>query len=107
MHIGGGNGVAGIHAHMYYGNDIYYVPDDAKRQKITWIKTINKAGKVTIYTTDDSPYKNSHPAADKIRKMDCIDCHNRPTHRFEAPDVLMNRAIAQGDISPAIPMIKG
>src|SRR5208283_4865270 len=41
-----------------------------------------------------------------IRKMDCIDCHNRPTHRFEAPDVLMNRAIALGDISPSIPLIK-
>ncbi len=107
LRVGGGNGLAGIHAHMYYGNDIYYVPDDAKRQKITWVKTVNKAGKVTIYTTKDSPYKNSMPPSDKIRKMDCIDCHNRPTHRFEAPDVLMNRALAQGLISPSIPMIKG
>ncbi len=108
MHIGGGpNSGAGIHAHMYYGNDIYYVPQDAKHQKITWIKTINKQGEVKIFTTDDSPYKNIAPAADKIRKMDCIDCHNRPTHRFEAPDVLINRAIAQGFISPSIPMIKG
>jgi hypothetical protein len=39
--------------------------------------------------------------------MDCIDCHNRATHQFDAPDVLMNRAMARGDISPAIPMIKG
>ena len=67
MHIGGGhNGEAGIHAHMYYGNDIYYVPEDAKRQKITWIKTINKEGKVTIYMTDDSPYKKIDPPANKI-----------------------------------------
>ena len=107
LHIGGGNGSAGIHAHMYYGNDIYYVPDDAKRQKITWVRTINKEGKVTVYTTDDSPYKKVDPPANKIRKMDCIDCHNRPTHRFDAPDVLMNQAIARGDISPSIPMIKG
>ncbi len=108
MRVGGGQNMgAGIHAHMYYGNDIYYVPEDAKRQKITWVKTVNKAGKVTIYVTDDSPYKKVGPPADKIRKMDCIDCHNRATHRFEAPDVLMNRAIARGDISPSIPMIKG
>jgi hypothetical protein len=107
LHIGGGNGVAGIHAHMYYGNDIYYVPDDAKRQKITWVKTVNKAGRVTIYTTADSPYKNIAPSADKIRRMDCIDCHNRPTHRFEAPDVLMNHAISLGKVSASIPMIKG
>jgi len=107
MNIGGGNGAAGIHAHMYYGNDIYYVAQDAKRQKITWVKTVNKAGKVTIYTTKDSPYIKSEPSPDKIRKMDCIDCHNRATHRFEAPDVLMNRALAQGDINPSVPMIKG
>lgn len=107
MHTGGGpNGGTGIHAHMYYGNDIYYVPEDAKRQKITWIKTINKQGKATIYMTDDSPYQKVDPPANKIRKMDCIDCHNRPTHRFGAPDVLMNQAIVRGDISPSIPMIK-
>jgi nitrate/TMAO reductase-like tetraheme cytochrome c subunit len=106
MHIGGGSGSAGIHAHMYFGNDIYYVPEDAKRQKITWIETINKVGKVTIYMTDDSPYKKIDPPAQKIRRMDCIDCHNRATHRFEAPDVLMNQALARGDISPSIPMIK-
>ena len=107
MHVGGGpNGGAGIHAHMYYGNDIYYVAEDEKHQKITWIKTVNKAGKAVIFMTEDSPYKKIDPPAEKIRKMDCIDCHNRATHRFEAPDVLMNRALAHGDISPAIPMIK-
>jgi len=106
MHVGGGVAAAGIHAHMYFGNDIYYVAEDAKRQKITWIKTINKAGKVTIFMTDDSPYKKIDPPSAKIRKMDCIDCHNRATHRFEAPDVLMNQAMSRGDISPTIPMIK-
>lgn len=107
MHVGGGNGMSGIHAHMYYGNDIYYAAEDAKRQKITWIKTIDKNGKVVIFMTDDSPYKKIDPPAEKIRRMDCIDCHNRATHRFEAPDVLMNQALARGDIDPAIPMIKG
>ena len=107
LRVGGGQQVgAGIHAHMYYNSEIYYVPDDAKRQKISWVKTVSKAGKVTIYTTDDSPYKKAEPPAAKVRKMDCIDCHNRPTHRFEAPDVLMNRALAFGTISPSIPMIK-
>jgi len=106
MHVGGGVGSAGIHAHMYFGNDIYYAAEDAKRQKITWIKTVNKDGKIVIFKTDDSPYQKIDPPASKIRKMDCIDCHNRATHRFEAPDVLMNQAMARGDISAAIPMIK-
>ncbi|MDE2028111.1 MAG: NapC/NirT family cytochrome c, partial [Candidatus Omnitrophica bacterium] len=107
MRVGAGKvGGAGVHAHMYFSNEIFYVADDAKRQNITWVKTIDKAGKVTIYTTKDSPYKKVNPPQDKVRRMDCIDCHNRATHRFEAPDVLMNRALAQGAISSSIPMIK-
>ncbi|MBF0571937.1 MAG: NapC/NirT family cytochrome c [Candidatus Omnitrophica bacterium] len=107
IRIGGGqNGEAGIHAHMYYGDEIYYVPDDAKRQKISWIKTINKSGITKIYTTKSSPYKDADPPESKVRKMDCMDCHNRPTHRFEAPDVSINRALAEGNISPSIPVIK-
>ncbi len=86
---------------------IYYVADDAKRQKISWIKTVNKAGDVKVFTTKDSPYKDKTPPAQLIRKMDCIDCHNRPTHRFEAPNVLLDRAIKSGEINPAIVMIKG
>jgi len=38
--------------------------------------------------------------------MDCIDCHNRPTHIFEDPDQGMNRALATGLISREIPFIK-
>ncbi len=106
MRTGGQVGESGIHAHMYYGDEIYYVSEDKKRQKITWIKTINKAGGVKIFTTKDSPYKELAPPANKIRRMDCIDCHNRPTHRFEAPDQLINRAITEGSISSVIPMIK-
>jgi len=108
MHTGGSiKGGAGIHAHMYYNGAIYYVPDDAKRQKISWIKTVSQSGEVKIYTTKDSRYRQTAPAADKIRKMDCMDCHNRATHRFEAPEALIDQAITQGDISSSIPMIKG
>jgi len=107
MRTGGSQkGEYGIHAHMYYDQDIYYVPEDAKRQKISWIKTVSKDGKVKIFTTSDSPYKEIAPPASKIRKMDCIDCHNRPTHRFQAPEVLINRALADGFISASIPMVK-
>ncbi len=102
----GQNGESGIHAHMYYDDDIYYVADDAKRQKISWVKTVNKKGEVKIYTSGDSPYKENAPDEKKIRKMDCMDCHNRPAHHFEDPENLINAALEQGEISAEIPMIK-
>jgi hypothetical protein len=38
--------------------------------------------------------------------MDCIDCHNRPSHIYGAPSRLVNAAMAAGRIPPALPSIK-
>jgi hypothetical protein len=40
------------------------------------------------------------------RTMDCIDCHNRPSHQYPAPMQRVNEAIAEGTISQDIPYIK-
>ncbi|MBF0618827.1 MAG: NapC/NirT family cytochrome c [Candidatus Omnitrophica bacterium] len=107
MHVsGGGNGSAGIHAHMFNNNTIYYVADDDQRQKISWVKSVNAAGVETIYTSKGSPYIKAAPSVDKIRKMDCIDCHSRPSHHFQAPVPLVDRAMAEGRINADIPLIK-
>ena len=37
--------------------------------------------------------------------MDCMDCHNRPTHTFDLPENAVNREMAAGRISPALPFI--
>lgn len=96
----------GIHAHMYLDNDIYYAADDEKRQKISWVKTVDGQGQETVYTTPDSPYREKNPPAQIVRRMDCIDCHNRPTHRFPAPYKLINEAMFSEQIDPSLPSIK-
>ncbi|MBF0121848.1 MAG: NapC/NirT family cytochrome c [Candidatus Omnitrophica bacterium] len=107
MHVSGKEqGNYGIHAHMNNDNAIYYVADDEKRQKISWVKSVNKKGEETIYTTKDSEHNKNVPSEEKIRKMDCIDCHSRPSHHYEAPMPLVNRAIAEGKINSDIPFIK-
>ncbi len=97
---------AGIHAHMYKDNEVYYVADDQKRQSISWVKSIDKTGKEMIFTSEKSPYKNVMPPPEKIRKMDCMDCHNRPSHHFRSPNDLMNEALAKEQIDLTIPNIK-
>lgn len=96
----------GIHAHMYLDQDFYYVADDEQRQQISWVKTVDKSGKEKIFTTSDSPYAATPPPVEKIRKMDCIDCHNRPTHIFHPPYELLNDAMSRGDIDVTLPAIK-
>lgn len=96
----------GIHAHMNINTDMYYVAEDESRQNISWIKSVSHDGKETIYTSPDSKYKDLTPPAEVIRKMDCLDCHNRPTHHFYPPFELMNKAFNLGTIDPKIPLIK-
>lgn len=38
--------------------------------------------------------------------MDCVDCHNRPTHVFQLPDAAVDEALSQGRISTDLPFIK-
>lgn len=107
MNVGGGKDEAmGVHAHMNVDHEIYYAAEDARRQKITWVRTVAKDGAERIYVSPGSKYAQTPPPPDKIRKMDCIDCHNRPSHRFEAPYRLINDALKKGEIDPAIPDVK-
>jgi hypothetical protein len=41
-----------------------------------------------------------------VREMDCMDCHNRPTHTFELPERAVDRAMSQGEISRDLPFVK-
>ena len=38
--------------------------------------------------------------------MDCMDCHDRPTHIFRSPSFLMNSAMAAGYVDPTLPDVK-
>lgn len=40
------------------------------------------------------------------RTMDCIDCHNRPSHNYNSPPVYFDRAMLTGGVSREIPFIK-
>jgi hypothetical protein len=38
--------------------------------------------------------------------MDCVDCHNRPTHAFELPEGAVDLRMSQGSISAELPYIR-
>jgi hypothetical protein len=37
--------------------------------------------------------------------MDCIDCHNRAAHTFVTAEEAINRAMADGSVSPSLPWV--
>jgi nitrate/TMAO reductase-like tetraheme cytochrome c subunit len=95
--------VGGIHWHNLPGNTVEYVATDEARQKIPWVRMTDAQGVVTVFKTKN--FTNDVSKMD-IRTMDCMDCHNRPSHRYLSPEKAVNQAMALKKIDPTIPWIK-
>ena len=95
--------VEGIHSHMNVSNKIEFIATDDARLNIPWVRVTDANGKVAEYRsegfTDDI---SKHP----IRTMDCMDCHNRPAHKFASPNDAVDQAMAMGRIDTTIPWAK-
>jgi len=106
VHIGGRNpdlklvGIHGRHLGL-----VSYVATDAKRQEIAAVSYRNADGTVTEFAPPSAPAKPEQAAEGGRRTMDCMDCHNRPTHTFDMPESAVNREMAAGRISPKLPFI--
>ena len=102
MHIGGGSATGGIHgAHVSPGVSVRYGHSDRARQEIQWVE-IERPGKDVVRYTR----KGGQTANASTRVMDCVDCHNRPTHIFELPQHSMDRLLASGEASVDLPFLK-
>lgn len=97
----------GIHWHINPSVNIEYISDDDKRENITHVKFTNKAtGEVTIYRNESNPLSDSLVAVTDARTMDCIDCHNRPSHNYKSPPVYFDNDLLTGAVSKKLPYIK-
>jgi hypothetical protein len=94
--------VGGIHWHMNVANKIEFIATDKEQQVIPWVRLTDDKGVKTEFRAAD--YKGTPNPAD-IQTMDCMDCHNRPAHNFEAPDTAVDLAMSLGKIDPALPSI--
>ncbi len=108
--IGGGNNIhnqgSGIHWHMNVNNKVYYAHSDERRLEIPWVKLVDNQGKETIYKLRDFDISKANIPKDNYRLMDCIDCHNRPSHIFHQPDKMANLYMSNNRISETLPYIK-
>jgi nitrate/TMAO reductase-like tetraheme cytochrome c subunit len=110
INVGGGDPssgpVAGIHWHMNLGNQITFIAADKQRQAIPWIRVQDRNGNVTEYYDRLRRPSAEQIAAAEKRRMDCIDCHNRPAHAYLPPDVAVDQSFAAGRLDPTLPYLK-
>ena len=101
----GGNRISGIHgAHFGPGVHIRFAATDPARQTIPRIEYQNQTtGELRTFISPDPPNPSKDPA---YFDMECVDCHNRPTHTFDLPERAMDKALALGEIPVSLPFIK-
>jgi nitrate/TMAO reductase-like tetraheme cytochrome c subunit len=111
MKIGGGNAArgpeGGIHWHMNIANEIFYTATDSLRQVIPWVRVRNRGtGEVTEYVSTEATQSAAELQALPRNRMDCIDCHNRPSHVYRPPVRIVDQSMALGRISTALPNVR-
>jgi nitrate/TMAO reductase-like tetraheme cytochrome c subunit len=96
----------GIHWHMNIGNKIEYVAADEKRQTIAYIHVEDLQGRVTEYYAKDSTLNKDQIAKAGRHRMDCVDCHNRPTHIYVPPDQAVDQSLLARRLDVSLPYLK-
>jgi hypothetical protein len=102
LHVGGeiGKVSAGIHWHISPGNRIRYLTNPA-REAIYVVELTMPDGSQKTFKNDAVP-----PVDAQWRTMDCVDCHNRPTHIFGTPAHEVDAALEDGRIDTSLTFIK-
>lgn len=110
INVGGGSPqtgiVAGIHWHMNLDNEITFISTDDRRLTIPWIRAKDRQGNVVEYYDRTRPPAPEQIANSDKRRMDCVDCHNRPAHRYLTPDQAVDQSLAAGRLDPSLPFLK-
>ncbi len=102
------NGTTGIHGrHLDAMERISYVTTDRRRQEIPKVIYREDNGTLVEYVSDDYKTLSKEKLAEATtRNMDCIDCHNRPTHAFQLPDRALDKAMSEHRMSTDLPFLK-
>jgi hypothetical protein len=97
----------GIHWHIAPENKITYQSTDHTRMVIPEVILTKTDGTKTVFRTPDADelLQGASPGGE-TREMDCIDCHNRPSHIYLPPDDALDRKLAEGFIPSDLPFIK-
>lgn len=110
MKTGGGSKREGLGMgiHWHIENEVWFIATDSLRQNIPYVRQIDEQGKVTEYYDVEAnlPPDFIERNMDKLHRMDCIDCHNRISHKFPNPDTAVDEALFTHRIPRDIPQIK-
>ncbi len=98
-----GSEQVGVHWHIAEGVQVRYGSVDANRERIQWVEAIYPDGSKQRYTNTRI---NANTPILEEREMDCVDCHNRATHVYLEPEIIVDRMLEDGLIPKDLPFIR-
>ncbi len=106
MRVGGHEGLRsqGIHWHVDPANSIRYRSDET-REQIYEVELTKKDGTVERWYAPGAD-QGADATKGTWRQMDCVDCHNRPSHIFHSPETEVDNAIESGRIAQDLPYVR-
>jgi len=91
----------GIHWHVDPDHVLRY-RSDPSRETIYEIELTDRvAGSKKVFKIEEPA-----PEGSEWRTMDCVDCHNRPSHIYRSPQDEIDLALLEGRIDQSLPYIK-
>ena len=106
--------IRGVHWHVQ--EDVVYATRDEHSRNIPWVGIEYRDGSTEQYVAQSVVQVSEKAQGDidalkqsksiTLRKMDCLDCHNRAGHTIPSVPRKIDDAIAAGEISQGIPYIK-
>lgn len=96
----------GIHWHVAPENEITYTAADWDRNILPEVKQRTANGSTIIYRGSDADEQIAAATHLQERTMDCIDCHNRPSHIYLPADQAIDTKILTNYIPQDLPYIK-
>jgi hypothetical protein len=108
VHVGGGSErlghCPGIHWHMNVANQVEY-RDRRQAPGDSWVRVKDRFGNVREFTAEGVTAEQL--AKGERRRMDCMDCHNRPSHTMATtPERAIDELIARGAIPRTLPFVR-
>jgi hypothetical protein len=93
----------GVHWHVDPGQTVRYRADE-QRQTMFEVEMTDGLGQSTLWK---GPELESPEAAEAVwRTMDCVDCHNRPSHVYRMPAQELDAALFDRRIDASLPFIR-
>jgi hypothetical protein len=106
LRVGGiqGRTSKGIHWHVDPAIAIRYRSDE-KRENVSEVELTLPDRTVKTFKVGGDAAKAA-AGGDAWRTMDCVDCHNRPTHIYRMPQDEMDAALREDRIDRSLPFIR-